>query len=290
MELTYLKTFCEVVACGSYTKAAERLGYSQSSVTAQIARLEEMYGAVLLERSGRGMNATFAGKSLLPYARQMLALSEEAKAVVSGGEQGILNVGSIETLAAYYLPHRLHRYRQRYPGMQLKVTPGSETEIIAAVKSKSADFGLIFDCAYEAEELAVRQLRAEPLLVVLHPEHPLAQRPDIPAALLAGEPLVLTEETCTYRRLLIQELKTSGIAPRIEMEFGNLEGIKQAVKHRWGTAFLPRYAVEEELLSGSLTGIPFAGGQDKFFIQLIYRKERKLSRAFLAFVAEMLEA
>lgn len=71
MELTYLKTFCEVVACGSYTKAAERLGYSQSSVTAQIARLEEMYGAVLLERSGRGMNATFAGKSLLPYARQI---------------------------------------------------------------------------------------------------------------------------------------------------------------------------------------------------------------------------
>ncbi|WP_151735617.1 LysR family transcriptional regulator ['Paenibacillus yunnanensis' Narsing Rao et al. 2020] len=289
MELTYLKTFCEVVASGSYTRAAERLGYSQSSVTAQISRLEEMYGAVLLERSGRGMSVTFAGKNLLPYARQMLALSEEAKAVVSGGEQGILNIGSIETLAAYYLPHRLHRYRQRYPQMQLKVTPGSETRIIAAVKSKDADFGLIFDSPYTDEELEVIQLREEPLLVILHPEHPLAQMPDITPSLLAGEALVLTEESCTYRQLLLQELKRHGIAPRIDMEFGNLEGIKQAVKHRWGAAFLPRYAVEEELASGSLTGIPFASGRENFYIQLIYRKERKLTRALSAFIAEMLE-
>jgi DNA-binding transcriptional LysR family regulator len=287
LELTYLRTFCEVVSCGSYTRAAEKLGYAQSSVTAQITKLEEMYGAMLLERSGRGMIPTFAGNSLLPYARQMLALSEEAKGAVSGGNSGILNIGAIETLAAYYLPHRLYRYREQHPGVLLRVQPGSEVQIIADVREKSADFGLIFDVPYESEDLISLPLRQEQLFVVLHPEHPLASEPAISPSALSGEPLVLTEETCTYRMQLLQELRHSGITPRIEMEFGNLEGIKQAVRHRWGTAFLPRYAAREELDSGTLTGIPLAGEQEKFYIQLIYRKERGLSAAFGDFIAAM---
>ncbi|OKP95586.1 LysR family transcriptional regulator [Paenibacillus sp. P46E] len=287
MELTYLRTFCEVVSSGSYTRAAEKLGYAQSSVTAQVAKLEEMYGAILLERSGRGMIPTFAGNNLLPYARQMLALSEEAKGMIAGGDRGVLNIGAIETLAAYYLPHRLHRYRLRYPEVQLRVQPGSEDGIIAAVKDKSADFGLIFDVTYRSDEIIALPLRQEPLYVVIHPEHRFAKEAEVASNQLANEPLVLTEDTCTYRRQLVHELKAAGITPRIDMEFGNLEGIKQAVRHQWGTAFLPRYAIEEELSTGVLTGIPLTGKQEKFYIQLIYRKERKLSPAFEHFIAEM---
>lgn len=287
MELTYLRTFCEVVTSGSYTRAAERLGYAQSSVTAQIAKLEEIYGEVLLERSGRGMILTFAGNTLLPYARKILALREEAMGAVSGGETGVLAISSIETLAAYYLPHRLYRYREQYPGMQPRVQPGSEMQIIAGVKDKSADFGLIFDVIYDSDELVSVPLRQEPLYLILHPESPLARVPDLTPDALAGEPLILTEDSCTYRRLLLQVLKQAGITPRIDMEFGNLEGIKQAVKHRWGAAFLPRYAVEEELNSGSLLGKSLAGEQEKFYIQLIYRKDRRISPALADFVACM---
>lgn len=287
MELTYLRTFCEVVSCGSYTRAAEKLGYAQPSVTAQISKLEELYGTVLLERSGRGMVPTFAGNSLLPYARQMLTLSEEAKGAVSGGDKGVMTIGAIETLAAYYLPHRLYRYRERYPGMQLRVQPGSEERIIADVLDKSADAGLIFDVPYDSGELVTLQLRQEQLFVITHPEHALATMTKVAPAALDGEPLVLTEDTCTYRKLLLQELRQSGVMPRIDMEFGNLEGIKQAVRHRWGTAFLPHYAVEEELHSGSLRGIPLSGAQEKFYIQLIYRKDRRFSPAFGDFIAEM---
>ncbi|OKP87154.1 LysR family transcriptional regulator [Paenibacillus sp. P32E] len=287
MELTYLRTFCEVVSSGSYTRAAEKLGYAQSSVTAQVAKLEEMYRAILLERSGRGMIPTFAGNNLLPYARQMLALSEEAKGMIAGGDRGVLNIGAIETLAAYYLPHRLHRYRLRYPEVQLRVQPGSEEGIITAVKDKSADFGLIFDVTYRSDEIIALPLRQEPLYVVTHPEHRLAKETEVTSNQLADEPLVLTEDSCTYRKQLLQELKAAGIAPRIDMEFGNLEGIKQAVRHQWGTAFLPRYAIEEELNTGVLTGIPLTGKQEKFYIQLIYRKERMLSPVFEHFIAEM---
>ncbi|MFE4712853.1 LysR family transcriptional regulator [Paenibacillus sp. NPDC056722] len=289
MELTYLRTFCEVAACGSYTKAAERLGYAQSSVTSQIAKLEEMYGAVLLERAGRGMTPTFAGKGLLPYARQMLALSEEAKGVVSGGYKGQLVIGAIETLAAYYLPHRLHLYRSAYPDIRLRVQPGSETEIIAAVRDKTADFGLIFDEPFASEDLVSLPLREESLFVVMHPGHAFALQSEINPEQLAEEPLVLTEDTCTYRNLLLHTLRQCGVTPGIDMEFGNLEGIKQAVKHRWGTAFLPGYAIEEERQAGSLAAVPLAGGHKSFSIQLIYPKERWLSPAFRDFIKGLQE-
>lgn len=287
MELTYLRTFCEVVSSGSYTRAAEQLGYAQSSVTAQIAKLEEMYGAILLERSGRGMIPTFAGNNLLPYARQMLALSEEAKAIITGGDRGIVNIGAIETLAAYYLPHRLHQYRAQYPEVQLRVQPGSEEGIIAAVKDKSADFGLIFDVPHVSGELVSLPLRQEPLYVVTHPQHPLAAVEEVAPALLGGEPLVLTEESCTYRKQLLHVLRESGIPPRIDMEFGNLEGIKQAVRHQWGIAFLPRYAIEEELRTGALAAVPLAGEQEKFYIQLVYRRGLRISPAFEHFIEVM---
>ncbi|NGM85051.1 LysR family transcriptional regulator [Paenibacillus sp. 7124] len=288
MELTYLRTFCEVIKSGSYTRAAEQLGYAQSSVTAQIAKLEEMYGAKLLERSGHGMAPTFAGKTLLGYARQMLALSEEAKAIISEGQAGELTVGCIETLAAYFLPDRLHRFRKQYPDIRLRVLPGSESDIIAGVRNKSSDFGLIFDKPYVSEDLQVLPLRQEELFIIVHPGHPLADFKSVQISLLAAEPLVLTEDTCTYRNHLLQEMRGLGIAPRVELEFGNLEGIKQAVKHEWGIAFLPGYTVLEELEREELKAIPVAeGGGWGFQIQLIYRKDRWLSASFERFIEMM---
>ncbi|AIQ10879.1 LysR family transcriptional regulator [Paenibacillus durus] len=290
MELTYLRTFCEVAASGSHTRAAENLGYAQSSVTAQIAKLEEMYGAKLLERSGRGMAPTFAGRTLLRYARQMLALSEEAKEVIAEGQTGELAIGSIETLAAYFLPQRLHQYRKQYPDIRIRVLPGSETDIIAAVRNKSADFGLIFDMPYASDELQVLALQPEELFIIVHPGHPLAGHGSAELSMLAAEPLVLTEDTCTYRNFLLQKMRGLGMTPRVELEFGNLEGIKQAVKHEWGVAFLPGYTVLEELRRGELRAIPVSeDGGKGFFIQLIYRKDRWLSASFKRFI-EMMQA
>lgn len=104
MELTYLKTFREVAKWGSFTRAAETLGYAQSSITTQIQKLEESYGAVLLERFGRKMRLTMAGETLLQYADDIVRLHEESKEVLSTQSKGTLTIGTIETLAAFFLP------------------------------------------------------------------------------------------------------------------------------------------------------------------------------------------
>jgi DNA-binding transcriptional LysR family regulator len=117
MDFIYLRTFCEVATCGSFTQAAETLGYGQPSVTMQMQKLEEQYGAVLFERYGRRMQLTQAGEVLLPYARQILELQSEAKARISAQDMGTITIGTIETLATFYLPPLLQTFRRAHPGI-----------------------------------------------------------------------------------------------------------------------------------------------------------------------------
>lgn len=283
MELTYLRTFQAVAVWGSYTMAAEKLGYAQSSVTAQMAKLEELYGVTLLERAGKGMRLTFEGRALLKYADRILALRDEAYAAVSGKREGELRIASIETLASCFLPYRLHGFRSAHPDVLLRIQPGSEPDIIAAVKAGTADFGLIFDQPFHSDELECRTLRRERLYVVLPPGHRLADRNGLSPNDLKGIPLVLTEESCTYRAYLMGRFREAGVDPAIEMELGHLEGIKKAVLHGWGAAFLPAYAVEEELTAGSLRALPLEQDRADFRIQLIWRKGRHLSALYKEF-------
>ncbi|MGZ4164842.1 MAG: LysR family transcriptional regulator, partial [Tumebacillaceae bacterium] len=110
MNLAFLQTFCEVAKWGSFTRAADELGYAQSSVTMQIQKLEETYGVVLVERYGRKMRLTDAGEELLRYAKQMVALYEESKASLRQQKTGTLKIGTIETVAAFYLPAILQTF------------------------------------------------------------------------------------------------------------------------------------------------------------------------------------
>ena len=104
MDLLYLHTFREVARWGSFTRAADELGYAQPTVTAQMQKLEQSYGALLFERHGRKLRLTQAGEALLRYARELTRLYGESKDVVSSQSRGPIRIGTIDTLAAYFLP------------------------------------------------------------------------------------------------------------------------------------------------------------------------------------------
>lgn len=101
MELVYLHTFREIARWGSFTRAAEELGYAQPTVTAQMQKLEHSYGAPLFERFGRKLRLTQAGEVLLPYAQELIRLYGESKEVVSRQLSGPVRIGTIDTLAAF---------------------------------------------------------------------------------------------------------------------------------------------------------------------------------------------
>jgi len=134
MDFVYLRTLCKVARWGSLTQAADALGYAQSSVTTQIQRLEEQYEVILFERYGRKMKPTQAGEMLLHYARQILDLHTEAKSQLSQQEAGTITLGTIETLATFYLPPFLQIFRSAYPNMTLALQAGNESSIVQAAK------------------------------------------------------------------------------------------------------------------------------------------------------------
>lgn len=170
---------CEVAKQGSYTRAAGVLGYAQSSVTTQIQRLEESYGAVLMERFGRSMKLTLAGETLLQYANEIHRIHEESKEAVSRQSKGTLSIGTVETLAAFYLPPYLSAYRRNFPDVNVMIQPGNEPEIIQAVKEGELDFGIILDLPFADEELDIHVLRGEALDIIVSPDHKLAGQNEI---------------------------------------------------------------------------------------------------------------
>ncbi|GGI45149.1 putative HTH-type transcriptional regulator YwqM [Paenibacillus marchantiophytorum] len=284
LELTYLKTFREVAKWGSYTRAAEVLGYAQSSITTQISKLEESYGAVLLERLGRGMKLTIAGEALLHYANDILRLHEESKEVVSQQSKGVLTIGTIETLAAFFLPPYLQKYRQLFPDMNVMIQPANEPSIIDLVKDGTIDVGFILDPPFQDPELHSCKLREEELVIITNPNHKFAGKSEIQISDLQGESLILTEDGCTYRAMLLQTLKSNQINFSLSYEFGNLEAIKQCVTYGLGIALLPRIVAASDIAKGQVIALPLIHPHFKFYTQLIYAKKKWQSKAFLGFL------
>lgn len=277
MELLYLHTFCEVARWGSFTRAAEELGYAQPTVTAQMQKLEQSYGAPLFERYGRGLRLTKAGEALLPYARELTRLYGESKEVVSNQTCGPIRIGTIDTLAAYFLPRYLQDFRKKFPDIELLLHTASEVELVRQIKDGYLDIGLIFDRQNTDVELVTHAVRQDELVVIMPHEHRLATSVSITTTDLSGEALVLTEESCTYRGMLLEALNEAGIPQRIACQFSNPEAIKQCVWCGMGIALLPSMAVERERKDRSLAIVPFHSDKPPFFVQLIYHKKKWLS-------------
>jgi DNA-binding transcriptional LysR family regulator len=284
LELTYLQTFREVVKWGSYTRAADELGYAQSSVTTQIQKLEESYGAVLFERYGRKMKLTLAGEALNQYANEIIRLHSESKEVVSKQSKGSLTIGTIETLAAFFLPPFLQAYRRDYPEMNMIIQPGNEPFIIESVKGGSLDIGFILDSPLKDPDLHSAILREEKLVIIAHPDHRFGGLSEVQVQDLRNESMILTEEGCTYRAMLLKALKDNQVDYKLSYEYGNLEAIKQCVIYGLGIALLPSVVVAEEIQKGRLIAIPLVHPDCKFYTQLIYSKKKWLSKAFIDFL------
>ncbi|MET9674988.1 LysR family transcriptional regulator [Streptomyces sp. NPDC006482] len=284
MELRLLATFEKVADVLSFTRAAADLGYAQSSVTGQIRSLESSLGVELFERLGSRIRLTEAGERLLPYARRMTELAEEARAaVVSAAEpSGTIAVGTMESLTSYRLPPLLEYFHHRYPKVRLTLRPTLGDATRQALRQGTYDVGFLMEAGTEHEGLESEVLAPEPLVLVAGPGHPLAGRTGLTSADLAAARLVGTEPGCPYRDLFEEELREW--APPF-MEFGTIEATKRGVTSGLGVALLPRVTVAAELTSGTLIALdwepPFT-----LFTQLAWRRGKKLPAHVRLFVEQ----
>ncbi|MFE1343547.1 LysR family transcriptional regulator [Streptomyces sp. NPDC058757] len=292
MELRLLATFEKVAEVLSFTRAAAELGYAQSSVTGQVRALETSLGTELFERLGGRIRLTEAGERLLPYARRMAELAEEARAAVAAGEPaGTITIGTMESLTTYRLPPLLEYVHHRHPAVRLALRPTLGDATLQALRQGAYDLGFLMEAGTEHEGLESEVLAPEPLALIAAPGHPLASRTALTTADLAGAGLIGTEPGCAYRDLFEAELAstagTSGSAgggPDF-LEFGTIEASKRAVASGLGIALLPRITVREELASGAVVALdweaPFT-----LFTQLAWRRGKRLPAHVRLFVEQ----
>lgn len=256
MDLTYLRTFREVAKRQSFTRAAEELGYAQSSVTMQIQKIEKEYGVPLIERHGRQLRLTPPGEELLKLFVEILDLYDRSKETIAQQIGGTLTIGTIDSLAAFYLPPYLQQLRTKFPKLDIHLQTMQEANLLAKIKDGEVDIGLMLDRTTTDSLLDRTIIRDEPLVLIAPINHPLAQMDIVTLQDLNNCELIVSEESCIYRSLFENLLKEHGIIFRIGFELSNLEAIKRCVMNGLGIALLPKIVAEEEIERGTWPSCP----------------------------------
>lgn len=277
MELRHLKTFKTIVDRGGYTRAAEYLGYAQSTVTVHIKDIEEEIGQPLFNRLGKKMVLTETGKHLLPYVNEMLELFEKAKQLPSNAEapSGNLVIGAPESLTVYRLPLIIREYKEKYPRVKITLKCLTCWQLIDELKQGGIDVALLLETEREQEELHIETLITEPMMLILPCNHPLN--------FSVEETFLYTERGCSYRAFFENYLLHQGIRPEKTLESWSVESIKQSVMCGLGISLLPIITVEEELKENKIQGLLL--DEAKVNTQLAYHKNKWLSPAITLFLS-----
>lgn len=284
MDFRQLKTFTAIASLGSFVKAADALGYAQSTITNHIQALENELEVRLFERLGHRITLTAQGKSLLPYAEQIVILTGAAKLAVNPDiPQGLLTIGTNESLGAYRLPALLQTYRKSYPEVELILKFANCDTVCDDIRNNKIDVGLIINHKARENDLIVEVISGEEMLFLANSSHPLAQKEIVAPHNLAETCLILTEPGCSYRLTLEKILKEFRTTPHSILEASSIETIKQLVMLGLGITMLPRFTVEKELAEGRICSIGWDGPQPDYAMQLIYHKDKWQSPALKAF-------
>jgi DNA-binding transcriptional LysR family regulator len=296
VEFRQVQTFRVVAEELSFSRAAARLGYVQSSVSAQVAALERELGVRLFDRLSRRIALTEAGSVMLAYSRELLALAGEAReAVVDAGASvgevaGSLTVSAPETLLTYRLPRLLAIFHERYPKVRLSVRPSAVGRLVGstrrAVDEGRVDVAFVLDGPVEVPGLSVETLIREGVTVIAPSDHALASSTSVSPQDLSCETVLLPEAPelgCAYRGQFEHQLGEAGVVPPERMEFQSIEAVKQCVAAGMGVSVMISVAVEAEARDGELAALrweePF-----EVFTQMVSNEKRWKSPALRAFL------
>lgn len=292
MEIRNLITFQKIVELGSFSAAADTLGYSQSTVTMQMKQLEAELGLPLFDRVGRRTVVNSEGLRFLKYADNIINESRNAVADLTsdGTPHGELRIGILDSICTAHLPHVLSEYHNLYPDVTTVIRIGTFHELSNLLNSGQIDILWIFDHTIKPSDWVCAFQYESPITIVCAPNHPLAhlskkKGQNLTLRSLSEEPLILTERDCSYRIEFIQELSGLGITPNIFLEIGNTEIIKKFVEAGLGLAVLPLYTVDEELKSHTLSSLPVSDYHSTMYGQLFYHKSKWVTPALERFVA-----
>ncbi|WP_025025824.1 LysR family transcriptional regulator [Caldalkalibacillus mannanilyticus] len=287
MEMRHLHTFKAVVETGNFTKAAELLNYSQSTVTFHIRAIEDELGTPIFDRIGKKVLLTEAGKQLFPHATQMLTLYKNLKeSVGNGGEvKGKIVVSAPEALFIYRLPPLIKELTEEFPSIDLELKHLDSLSLKTELSHGNVDVALLIDDVQVEEEICYEKLCEESMMLISADPINRAEQ-----NFLSGQTLLFTEKGCVYRKAFEKVIEQSfsatnseKVTPTSSLEFWSIEAIKQCILCGFGVSVLPYSAVRQEIQQNLLYAQP-VDTKAGFSIYLCYHKNKWLSPSMQVFM------
>ena len=287
MEFRNIDTFLRVAELKSFTRAAEDLGYAQSTVTVQIHQLEEELGVALFERINKTVSLTPAGEKLMELATEMVVLENRIDQIakVTNTPQGELRIGVPESLLTNYLVTHIKSYCERFPEVRLKVHAGSSPDLISMLNQNDLDMALVLG-EYEIDSnLVVDSSRTDYLVFVTYAGNPLLQMQDITFEEVMGQPLLVTDPGSSYRKVLesCASRRHCQVTPMVQSNETSL--LTRLLRNKMGIAYLPRYVVTSYLRSGEIRQLEITNLEDQpMVIHLVHHHGKVVTPQMRGFI------
>ncbi|MCM3273123.1 LysR family transcriptional regulator [Paenibacillus elgii] len=289
MELRQLEYFMAVCQELHFTRAADKLGIAQPSLSQQIRTLEHEIGSPLFDRVGKKTIITEAGKILLSHSYSVFHELSQARAAISelqGLKRGSLTIGALLTVVNYLLPPTVISFHERYPNVKLSVQGLRTGDIYSGLLHNELDLGIVF-MPMEHEELETIPLCKQELALAAPLEHPIAQKSSVTLEALRETPSILLPGNYHLRQLLDERCRAFDFAPQPVLEMTTMESIINMVAQGVGVTVLPK-AYLDYIANPRIRIIPIANPAITTQIGVVYRKNKYLCAASRVFMEQLI--
>jgi len=279
MNLNQLKIFYLASKLGSLSAAGEELNITQPAVTKAIQRLHDYYEIRFLNRFGKIMALTDAGEVLYGIAEKIFELEKQAEESIRDFQQqkkGHIRIHASESFGAYYLPHIINPFIKLNPNIRVSVNILTNQQVAGNTASLENDLGFI-SFPIKNEKLIIRAIIEDRLVIIVPPDHLLAQIKTIEPKNLESQTVIMHEKGSATERTFESYIRTNNISVKILLELSSNNAIKLAVKEGLGIGIISRNIAADEIKAGKLIAIPFSDPSIKHKYYMVHHKDKYVS-------------
>jgi LysR family transcriptional regulator, transcriptional activator of the cysJI operon len=292
MEDHRLKTFCLIVQTGSFSKAAAAKCMTQSAVSHLIKNLEEDIGVILLNRKGKNVIPTPAGKIFYEHAKQILKLyknMENDVYAVIREVKGCLSIGASVTAADYLLPQVLYNFMKLYPEVQIELSVLTTEKIMSGLIAGQMDIGII-EGKMPTANIFLKEIAEDEVVVVASDNHPFVKKHHLTTEDLLSQPFIMPEAGSSLRECIDNFFMDSRIDPqkiKIVMTLGNPEMVMQMVQSGIGISFVSKWSAFRAVKDESVRFLPVSNRKlrRKFYLACMEKEPSTMAaKTFFEFI------
>ena len=286
MELRNLITFIHVAELGSFTRAAEQLGYSQSTISFQIKQLEDELDCLLFERINHTISLTDRGRELVSYAHRVRELTDNFKESLAKEEGccGHVHIVTPDSVCEEIIYSHYVDFHSKYPGISVKFTTADTTDMFDMLDHNEADAIITLDSHSYRKDYVIAKEEPLSMHFVTSARSRFAGMKGLKMADIAAEPFILTEHGQGYRRVFDKELAKKSLDITPVLEIGRTDIITRILTESDMISYLPDFVTKDFIRSGELCYLDVCDMQTDIWKQLIYHKNKWMSKSLKAFI------